>query len=155
MSNEGTETKKTWLHKLVPSVFIVISFYLIAVVYHSGSSLYEQLSNRSDLLVFKKGDFYMFGVAIGLLFGSLGIIMENFYASYYTKIFQKLNLALLLLGLLVMFLFPQILHFYVADFTETHGYTKCERNSYQAMKFKTYIYAKHQTDCEDSSNKRT
>lgn len=80
--------------------------------------LISELTSDSDILTFDKGAFYLFGVGLGLLVLVLAIIYSRIVNNKLPDVIHKLIFISLISTVVLIFLLPQVMHFYLDSYTE-------------------------------------
>lgn len=145
MSTQVTEKAPLWKSLLTLCLFSIAVMALIATLYYETVYLIEQLNLFPDIIYFAKGTFYMLGGAIGFL----GISMAAFI-----EIFQKLKtekagmfaMRLLIVGIIIMIVLPNLMHLSFSHFLDKKGYNSCYMTTTQ-IRFKPVIYTKSEAEC--------
>lgn len=91
----------------------------------------SQMANSAPVVGIDKGSYYLFGGAVAL--GAL--LVDGVYTSLLHKDLppqlRKLLTRIIILGLVLIFVLPQVLHFGFKSYLDKRGYSYCEFNSQQ------------------------
>lgn len=103
------------------------------------------ISNNLNIIVFNKSSMYMFGVGLGffsfLFFIIYKIVKEKDFNAKYGN-------YILLISLISIFVFPQIISYYVHKHIEKINYIECTEESTFKAKYTEYIFAKDKKACK-------
>ena len=90
-----------------------------------------QIVSSHSVVSIDKGSYYLLGGAIAL--GAL--LVDGVYTSILNKPLperlSKILVRVIILGLVLIFVLPQLLHYGMRSFLVSHGYEYCEFNSSQ------------------------
>ncbi len=117
-------------------------YYAITVLLQ----LISELTNDSNILVFDKGAFYLFGVGFGLFVFVLAFIYSKVVNNQLSDFINKLIFISLIGSVVLTFALPQAMHFYINSYTEKNSYRICQDQSHRWLHAVTIVYAKN-GDC--------
>ena len=136
--------KVSVLHLL--SGLLMFSMLGIWALYYAvivSLQLISELTNDSDILSFDKGAFYLFGVGLGLFVFVFAIIYSKIVNNKLSDIIHKLIFFSLISSVVLTFLLPQLMHFYIDSYTEKNNYEVCRDQSHRWLHAVTIVYAKN------------
>ena len=140
-----------------PSLLIKISgvlFFLIFALgaffgfYTESSRLIDGIYNHLDIIIFDKSAMYILGGGI--------FCLNMFMMSSYLAITNKQPLEdnkrnviiVFIVPMIIMFVFPHIVHGYVKSYVNENSYVYCQDQSVVEYRFTKYIYAKDLNTCK-------
>jgi len=131
----------------IVGVFLVLG--LLALVRFSifAKNFYVDLQQLPNTIIFEKGVFYFFGGGIGLVALSLGFLSLFIAKKYSLIITKKVDIffgVLMIFGVVLMFLVPQIVHNNVDSYLVQKGYSVCASKSRRWLHDVTIVYSKKQ-----------
>lgn len=147
MDNDGTSS-------LLVKILSFLLFLLLAVgsgiwFVSSSTSLISSIMNHESIIEFDKGSMYMLGCSIGLFAISVAAVPYVFMGKKLSEKGELLAARVMVLGVIIMFIFPHVAHYYVDNEIERGNYSTCEKATYQWLRYKKYYY----TDTPETCNK--
>ncbi len=144
---------------LFTRIFGVLLFVSMAIFgpiwfFVSITASISALIDSQAVITFNKGAMYMLGGGISASFFSVGAV---YFILYSRKVPEKIEPILIkgvIVGLLIMFIFPQIAHFSISKIIEKRKYIVCEAVSYRWLMYKNYAYTKSQEECAELVNQK-
>ncbi|MCK4865280.1 MAG: hypothetical protein KAT06_07595 [Gammaproteobacteria bacterium] len=105
--------------------------------------LTSEIMSNSDVLTFDKGAFYLFGVGFGLFVFVLAIIYSKVVNNKLSDFIHRLIFFSLIGSVVLTFVLPQAIHFYIDSYTEQNNYQICRDQSHRWLHAVTIIYARN------------
>ena len=140
-----------------PSLLMIIFGVLVCLslcvfgffsFYTESSRLIDGIYNHLDILVFNKGSMHFLGGGIFCL----NILVASFYFFITGKQLLKStkinNIVIFIAPLLIMLIFPHIVHGYVKSYINENSYVYCQDQSVVEYRYTKYIYAKDLNTCK-------
>jgi hypothetical protein len=90
----------------------------------------------------------MFGAGIGLASLTFAIFYEGILRRKLTNKITKGITRSALVGISLMFILPQVLHYLASTYLEKDRYVICDEMSYQWLLYKKIVYTTNQLRCE-------
>lgn len=91
----------------------------------------SQIINADPVVGIDKGSYYLFGGAIAIA----ALMVDGVYTSILNKELtdklRKILTRIIIVGLLLIFILPQVLHYGLKSYLNAQGYIYCEFNSQQ------------------------
>ena len=112
-------------------------------------SLVSQILHEAPVIYFNKGALYMLGVAIGLLALVYAIFIEVILQQQLTENSSRMITRTAYIGIGVLVLFPQIIHFTVERNLIKKNYEICETASYQWLMYREIVFTRDTQTCKD------
>ena len=110
-------------------------------------NLITEINNRNPVIEFDKGAMYMFGVGMGLLFLSIGVVTRGVLLKKMSPKRESVLLKGTIIGMVIMIALPQIVHYSVNRIINRDNYFVCEAMSYRWVMYKKYVYTDSQGTC--------
>ncbi len=114
----------------------------------SSYNIVVQLTSDLEVVYIDKGSLYMFGAGVGLAALTFAIFYEGILKRTLTKQITKYITRSALVGISLMFILPQILHFPINQYLTGKGYVVCEQVSFQWLLYKKFVYTSSLYACE-------
>lgn len=114
----------------------------------SAYDIVDSISSKANAVYFDKGSLYMFGAGIGLASLTFAIFYEGILRRKLTKKITKGITRSTLVGILLMFILPHVLHYLASTYLEEKHYVICDEMSYQWLLYKKVVYTTNQLSCE-------
>jgi len=112
--------------------------------------LYRWHQTSSSVILFDKGALYMLGVGIGLAVLTYAVLHEVILKRPLTDKFSKIMNIGALTSIIVMIIFPQVIHYPVEQLLEKRGYKICNQASYQWFLYRRIVYTSSPEICENT-----
>jgi len=135
-------------------VFILMSIGAFYGFGYFAIDTVEQLISHSSSISFDKGAFYLLGVGIGLGALVIGMIIEVWKKQPPSDRVAKRVMRTAILGLAIMFLFPQLVHYAIADYLAARDYGICQEASHQWLQARTIVYTDNPETCLQLANEK-
>ena len=133
-------------------VLIVLSICGFVAFFYGLSSFFGSLP--ADLVVIRKGSFYMLGVGVGLSGVTFGCIKGGWLGKRVTEKQTSIIMKLLVGGLFLAFTLPHIIHYAMASVLEGRGYSVCDAASHQWLQNRDIVYIRQPLECTKDVEKR-
>lgn len=104
--------------------------------------VFEYLSFPKEIFVFEKSSFYLFGVGIGLLVYPFAIIYKYVFRLTVSHLMETYLSRIMIGSVILAFMLPQAMHFYIDSYTEKNNYQICRDESHRWLHVVTIVYAK-------------
>jgi hypothetical protein len=114
----------------------------------SAYDIVNSISSKAHAVYFDKGSLYMFGAGIGLASLTFAIFYEGILRRKLTNKITKGITRSALVGISLMFILPQVLHYLASTYLEKDRYVICDEMSYQWLLYKKIVYTTNQLRCE-------
>jgi hypothetical protein len=105
--------------------FGLLSLGTLAWFVFALAGLVSQLLSIPPVLVLEKGYFYFLGISICLAVICVAIFIEAWLGKNLTKQMSKTLTRTAILGVMLLALLPQLVHFSVNRYANSHDYQKC------------------------------
>ena len=138
---------------LLVKIFGVLFILLLTVTflfgfYTESSILIDGIYNHLDIIVFDKSAMYLLGGGV-LCFNSF--IMFSYLSVTNKQPLEdnKRNVIIVfIVPMIIMFVFPHIVHGYVKSYVNENSYVYCQDQSVVKFRYTKYIYAKDLNTCK-------
>jgi len=145
----------TWRHYIGVLLFSILTVSTVLISYIGIASLYSQLNPLFTTVIFEKGNFYMVGVSLSFAAFVVAVIIENWYPSLFSESFVRYITRVMIGGIFLMILLPQIVHLSLSNYLEQQGYERCHNRAISLSRYKAITYAKNQIVCNEIDPLRT
>jgi len=135
---------------LLSTMGIASLFFAVTILV----KLLAELSNHSELVTIEKGTYYFFGVGLIPLILASAFIYVRVFNNEMSHAVNALFTKLIIVGLVLTFIIPQIIHYSVANYLEKDGYQICEEKSTRWLHAVTIVYTKT-LPCEEEERRST
>ena len=138
---------------LLPLLAGCLAFFLMSLGFFWDfvshfSQLIEQFESNARLIDFNKGSFYGLGGGISMAALTYGILHQNLFKfSLDSRFFNKTIPAVMVYGVFIMILLPQIAHYSLEYILEKRGYMICDTHSVQWSMYRSYYYVSDVDTC--------
>jgi len=134
-------------------LLIVIGFFILGAscfwwFIYSAVYLITAFFTMPPVIEFSKVAMSMLGASVGLFFILVGGI-QGLLEKGFSKKSEALLVKGMLVGVIIMFALPQVVHYAVSEIIPKDRYIICEKMSYQWMMHKIIIYTDSQTTCDN------
>ena len=127
--------------------FILIIFGALFWFIDSSMDLIEQIVTHSPSIVFDKGSFYLLGVCLGLCSLLFAMVYEGVMKKELTETITKRIIQTALVGVGLMIVLPQIVHYAVEENMISKGYLVCTPVSSSWLMYKHVVYVSNTETC--------
>ena len=131
------------------SLFLTLAITGAVLFISSVLSSISEIISESSVLNFNKGIMYMLGGSIGLFSLFIGVAYHSIYLRKIPEKTEKVLVKGAVIGILIMFLFPQLSHFGINRLMINREYIECSQAKYSWLFYKKYVYTKNQLICQD------
>lgn len=141
--------------RLSAALFLcVVTVAGIAWFLHSSYCLFEDIYKLSPVVTFNKGAMYMLGASIGSLFLAVGVVYVAIFLKTMPKRMESILIRGVVVGIVVMFAFPQVVHFGVSKFVKGRDYIICQKMGSQWLLYAEYVYAADADICDQMADEK-
>ena len=128
---------------------LFVALMLSAALWFSWSfiSLISQLLNEAPAIYFNKGAMYMLGIAIGLLALVYAIFLEVILQQQLTNKSSKIITRIAYIGIGVLIIFPQAIHFPIENHLLKRHYEICETAYNRWLMYREIAFTKDANTC--------
>ncbi|WNJ96281.1 hypothetical protein RND59_04060 [Vibrio ruber] len=142
--------EETTISQILVGLLISGSLALFSLLYF-GFSLFDLVNHfihPSTVIEYNRGAMYGIG-GIGLLSFFCGFLVLLFYRKLSPKAESRMGKGIII-GIILMFIFPIVSNFTVPTFIENTGYQRCEKAESRVSWpiFRVHIYTDSQQICE-------
>jgi hypothetical protein len=131
---------------ILGSISALIWFFYRVFLFLEGIS--------SEIVIIEKGSFYMLGVGVGLLALAFVCVQEFWVGKLLTKEQSSFMTKLAIIGVVLTFTVPQLVHFASNSFLQKKGYSVCEEASQQWLFVRNIVYIKETIECSKIPHKK-
>ncbi len=133
---------------LLTTMGIASLFFAVTILV----KLLAELSNHSELVTIEKGIYYFFGVGLIPLILASAFIYARVFNNEMSHAANILFTWLIIGGLVLTFVIPQVIHYSVANYLEEDSYQVCEEKSRRWLHNVTIVYSKTLPCVEEESS---
>jgi len=126
------------------SVFFVLGIAMVIEPVVFSINMYTEFQNKAVDISFEKGTIYMFGGGLSLLAFSIGSFIAKLTKSRMSELNQKIVATMMIAGVILALMLPQIADYYVEATMSKAGYSECKSKTYQWLFVKTIVYSTKQ-----------
>lgn len=146
-----THEVKSSLMERVFGAFLFFALSIASIVWFisSASSSVSEVISSDPILTFNKGAMYMLGASIGAFSLSVGVAYHSIFSRKVPERIETILTRVVIFGVLIMVLLPQITHFGIGRIVEKRQYIECHQAEYSWLLYKKYVYAKNQDFCQN------
>ncbi|VAW90479.1 hypothetical protein MNBD_GAMMA17-1731 [hydrothermal vent metagenome] len=140
--------------------FISVAFFLILTLSSltwftvSIIGFISQFLLNDPVVEFDKGSMYMLGIGLGLLLLTIGGVMQGLLGKKLTPQKETLFTRGLVFSLIIMFGFPHLTHYVVANYAQQRNYSVCSDASYRWLLYSKFYYTKNGMACNKLVSKK-
>ncbi|QMV13199.1 hypothetical protein [Vibrio spartinae] len=142
--------EETTTSQILIGLLISGSLALFSLIYFTFSlfNLVEHFIHPSTVIEYNRGAMYGIG-GIGLLSFFCGFLVLLFYRKLSPKAESRMGKGIII-GIILMFIFPLVSNFTVPSLIENSGYQRCEKAERRASWpiFRIHIYTDNRQVCE-------
>ncbi len=110
-------------------------------------SLFSQISNHQAYISFNKGSMYLLGVGLGSLILTWLMLYGSVFKKTLTERLNRFYTRLVLSSILLLFIFPQLVHYPLESYLQSEEYKECHELSHRWLHAQTIIYSKSSFSC--------
>lgn len=145
--------KPSWAIRIFgPLIFVFGS--VAALLWFFYRAFYLFRGSLSEIVVFDKGSFYMFGVGLGMLVLAFVTVQEGWLNRPLSKKQSVFLTRLAIIGAALIFTVPHIVHYAANSFLEKKGYVVCEEASHQWLFVRDIVYIQETVECSENLKKK-
>jgi len=134
--------------------FFSITIACFAWFIWSAIELFRSVYDKLPVIIFDKGSMYALGAGITSIVITLTGVYQGFMRLELSKRQETLVKYAMISGVIVMFVFPQIVHYSVSKIIKERSYYSCENMSYQWLLYKKIVYTKNIVTCNDFTREK-
>jgi len=130
------------------SFFCLLTIACFTWFIWSAFNLISQIQDGSSVISFDKGSMYMLGAGIGLAILTLGGLYQGVMRLKFSTKQERVIRDGVIAGIIIMFVFPHVVHYPVSEIMKERNYYRCEKMSYRWLLYKKLIYTDTLRTCE-------
>ncbi len=134
--------------------FLAFSVTTLAWFTISITSFISQFTLNDPVVEFDKGSMYMLGGGLCCLLLTAGGIMQGLLGEKLTFRLERLFTRGIVGSLILMFGFPHLAHYAVANYVQQRNYSVCSDATYRWMLYSKFYYTKSDMDCTEFVSKK-
>lgn len=123
-------------------LLFVVGVVMVAVPISALHDMLTQIDSQSEMVVFEKGAFYLFGGGLLLILLFIWVTYALITNKPLPKKLEKMGFTVLGVCLALIFIVPITLHMAVEQNMIDKGYVICEAKSTQWLHVRTIVYTK-------------
>ncbi len=130
-----------------PLIFVFGAVGALLWFFYRVFFLLEEMG--STVVVFDKGSYYALGVGIGLMAIAFAGVQETWLQKPLTKKSTSIISRLAIVGVVLTFTVPHVLHYVSNSYLKKNGYSVCEEASHQWLFIRDIAYIQTSIECDE------
>ena len=129
-----------------PPICLILAVGALSWFVYALTVLFRDI--QAEIVLIDKGSYYMLGVGISKSALAFIVVYEFWFGKALPDKLRGLCGRWAIAGLVVLFVFPHVMHFGADYYLKGRGYSVCDRASSQRMRFVRIVYAESTSVCD-------
>ena len=150
----GEQRPSTLARFLSVAFFLILALSSLTWFTVSIVGFISQFIVNDSVIEFDKGAMYMLGAGLSCLLLTAGGIVQGLLGKTLTPKMLSLFTRGIVGSLILMFGFPQLTHYVVANYAQQRNYSVCSDATYRWLLYSKFYYTKNKLSCDELVRKK-